>query len=140
MKICIAYNSIKPQSFVCIQLNDQTLVFQTIQFCISHLFALSLNDKQFHMTHRWGPIRFYQTGSEWRWERWQRRCTSPELQNYLSLTIRLFSLMFRVHIGRVLLLCRVAVGVFWATRIFVGGEGLIPLQSVYSTAPTDRTE
>ena len=29
------------------QLNDQTVLFLTIQFCISHLFALSLNVKQF---------------------------------------------------------------------------------------------
>ena len=34
------------------QLNDQTVLFQTIQFCISHLFVHSLNVKQFHLTHR----------------------------------------------------------------------------------------
>ena len=35
----------KHQSFVNAQLNDQTILFQTIQFCISHLFAHSLNVK-----------------------------------------------------------------------------------------------
>ena len=43
---------IKHQSFVYIQLNDQTVLFQSIQFSISHLFALSLNVKQFYLTHR----------------------------------------------------------------------------------------
>ena len=37
--LCIPYNSIKYQSFVYTQLNDQTVLFQTIQFSISHLFA-----------------------------------------------------------------------------------------------------
>ena len=41
----IANNSFKHQSFVYIQLNDQKVLFQTIQFIISHLFALSLNVK-----------------------------------------------------------------------------------------------
>ena len=36
-------NSIKHQSFVYTQLNDQTVLFKAIQFSISHLFALSLN-------------------------------------------------------------------------------------------------
>ncbi len=35
-------NSIKYQSFVNTQLNDQTVLFLTIQFNRSHLFALSL--------------------------------------------------------------------------------------------------
>ena len=45
-------NSIKHQSFVYTELNDQTVLFQTIQFSISHLFALSLNVKKFYVTHR----------------------------------------------------------------------------------------
>ena len=36
-------NLIKRQSFIYTQLNDQTVLFQTSQFSISHLFALSLN-------------------------------------------------------------------------------------------------
>ena len=34
-------NSIKHQSFIYTQLNDQTVLFQTVQFNINHLFALS---------------------------------------------------------------------------------------------------
>ena len=45
------YNSIKHQSFVYTQLNDQTVLFLTIQFSISHLFAHSLNVKQFYLAH-----------------------------------------------------------------------------------------
>ncbi len=36
------------------QLNDQTVLFQTIQFSISYLFAFSLNVKQNYLTHRSG--------------------------------------------------------------------------------------
>ena len=35
------------------QFNYQTLLFLTIQFSISHVFALRLNIKQFYLTHRW---------------------------------------------------------------------------------------
>ena len=44
-------NSIKRQSFVYTQLNDQTVLFLTIKFSISYLFVLSLNVKQFYLTH-----------------------------------------------------------------------------------------
>ena len=50
--LCITNNSIKHQSFVYTQLNDQTILFQAIQFIICHLFALSLNVKQFYLTFR----------------------------------------------------------------------------------------
>ena len=50
--LCITNNSFKHQSFVYTQLNDQTILFQTIQFSISHLFAHSLNVKQFYLIHR----------------------------------------------------------------------------------------
>ena len=43
---------LKHQSFVYTHLNDQTVLLLTIQFCISHLFALSLNVKQFYLIHR----------------------------------------------------------------------------------------
>ena len=56
----ITSNSFKHQSFVYKQLNDQTLLFQTIQFSISQLFAL----KQFYLTNRYDPIRCYHAGSE----------------------------------------------------------------------------
>ncbi len=48
--ITIKFNvSIKHQSVV---YSDQTVLFLTVQFSISHLFALSLNVKQFHLTQR----------------------------------------------------------------------------------------
>ena len=49
--LCFTYNSIKHRSFVYTQLNGQTVLFQTIQFSISHLHALSLNVKQFYLIH-----------------------------------------------------------------------------------------
>ena len=61
--LCVTYSSIKYQSFVYSELNDQTVLFQTIQFSISHLSAYSLNVKQFYLTHRWIPIRYYGPGS-----------------------------------------------------------------------------
>ena len=50
--LCITNNSIKHQSFVYKQLNDQTIVFQIIQFSLNHFFALSLNVKQLYLTYR----------------------------------------------------------------------------------------
>ena len=46
---------IKHQSFVFTQINNKIVLFQTIQLRISHLFALSLNVKQFYLTYRLGP-------------------------------------------------------------------------------------
>ena len=69
----ITNNSIKHQSFVCTQLNDQTVLFLTIQFSICHLFALNLNVKQFYFTHREDSFRCYHFGLKWTWERWQWR-------------------------------------------------------------------
>ena len=40
-------------SFFYTQLNDQTALFQTIQFSIHHLSALSLNLKQFYLTQKY---------------------------------------------------------------------------------------
>ena len=49
----ISNNSNKHQSFVYPQLNDQIVLFLTIKsFVMSHLFAYSLNIKQFYLTHR----------------------------------------------------------------------------------------
>ena len=49
--LCMTKDSIKHQSFKYTQLNDQTVLFQIIQFNISHLFAFSLNVKVFYLTH-----------------------------------------------------------------------------------------
>ena len=50
--LCITNNLFKHQSLVCTQLNDQTVLLQTSQFHTSYLFALSLNVKQFYLTHK----------------------------------------------------------------------------------------
>ena len=47
--IYITNNSIKNQSLVNTHLNNQTVLFQTFQFSISLLFALSLDVKQFFL-------------------------------------------------------------------------------------------
>ena len=60
----ITNNLTEHRSFVYTELNDQTLLFLAIQFSISHLFALSLNVKQFYLTHRWDPFRFYNSDPE----------------------------------------------------------------------------
>ena len=60
--LCIPNNLIKDQSFVCIQLNGQTVLFLTIWFNISHLFAHSLN----YQTVLFYPIiGFYQVLPQW---------------------------------------------------------------------------
>ena len=33
------------------QLNDKSVLFQTIQFSMNYFFALNLNVKQFYLTH-----------------------------------------------------------------------------------------
>ena len=43
----ITYNLFQHQSFVYTQLNDQTVLFLTTEFSISHLFVLNFNVKQF---------------------------------------------------------------------------------------------
>ena len=58
--LSITNNLIKHQS-VFTQLNDQTILFLTTQFSMSHLFAHSLNVKQFYLTHTSDPIRCYQS-------------------------------------------------------------------------------
>ena len=52
LKVNIQHNnSNKHQSFVYAQLNDQTVPFITTWLNTSHLFALSLNVKQFYLTN-----------------------------------------------------------------------------------------
>ena len=61
-------------------------------------------------------IRSYHSGPEWTWElcQWKGNLHSPNLQDYWSLTIKLFSVISRILIVGVLLLCRDAVGVFYS--------------------------
>ena len=48
--LCITNNLIKHQSPVYTRLNDQAVLFQTINFCLNRLFAHGLNVKEFHLT------------------------------------------------------------------------------------------
>ena len=68
--LCINNNLIEYLSFARTQLNDKTVLFLTIQFSISHLFAFSLNVKQFYQIHSWNSICCCHSGPEWAWERW----------------------------------------------------------------------
>ena len=107
----ITNNSLKYQLFIYTQLTDQTVIFLTIQLSISHLFAHSLNVKQFYLTHRTlsGATPPVQSGSG--------RNSNEEVfripQNS-SLTIRLFSVVSRTLVGKVLSLQRDAVSVFFS--------------------------
>ena len=48
--LCITKNSMT--LVTCLHtVNDQAVLFHTIQFIVSYLFASSLNDKQFYLTH-----------------------------------------------------------------------------------------
>ena len=117
---CITNNSIKHQSFVYSQLNKQTVLFQTIQFCITHLLSLSLNVKQcffcFLDRSLSGDIIPEWT---WEWRKWRDTPHSPKLQHFWSLIIRFFNVINRTLV--------------WASHPSVD------MQSVYSTASSDWT-
>ena len=120
LKYC--YISLKIQlniSHLFTQLNDQRVLFRTIQFGICHFFALKLNVKQFYLSHRKDPLRCCQTWSGWTWEQWREavlhipqnsRFTGVSLSDYLIL-----------YLGQLL----------WG--FYPSAE----MQSVYSTAPVD---
>ena len=99
--LCITNNLIKPLSFVYTQLNDQTVLFQTIQFSISHLFACSLNITRFYLRYRLDPIRCYHSEPKLTWDWWQLRGNLhyPKLYHYRSLIIRLFIVISRILLG-----------------------------------------
>ena len=115
LSIAISNNSVCYRSLVCTQLNDETVLFQTNQFCISHLFVQTWDVKPIWPIDR--TVRCYSSEPGLTWKRWQWRGTphSPKLQYYLSLSIRLLSVISRTLVaGRGFLpLCRDAVGVFY---------------------------
>ena len=49
-KYCYVLQTIQLNSHLFTQLNDQTVLFLTIQFNLSHLFAHNLNVKSFYLT------------------------------------------------------------------------------------------
>ena len=103
-----------------IQLNDQTVLFLTIQFSINHLFALNVNVKQFYLTHWLEPVSCYHSRPAWTWKWWQWRGTqhSPKLLHYWSLAITLFTVISR----------SLRTGGYYPSA---------EIQLVYSTAPAD---
>ena len=117
--LCITNDSIKHQLFVYIQLIVQTVLFLTIQTSIRYLFALTLNVKQFYLTHRWDPFRCYHSGPEWIWEWWQWKGTPHPLKGTLHI-IGFFSVISKTLIA-------------WG-RGFYYCAGM---QSRHSTAPVD---
>ena len=78
------------------QLSDQTILFYIIQFSIKHLFGHSLNQNSTWPIDRKLPGATTPGQSELNPERWQWKSTlhSPKLQQYCSLNINLFSVIF----------------------------------------------
>ena len=134
----------KHKSFIYTLLNDQTVLFQTIQFSINSLFAHDLNIKQFYLTHRLYVFRCYHSGWTKGQLKWRCSSHSLKLQHYWSLTIRLF-VIYRTFTGGILSLCRDAVSVFYnpswlGHKTFVGEERVLSFcrdEIVYFTAPAD---
>ena len=69
----------KHQTFVYTLLNDLRVLFQTIQFRISHLFVLNLNKKQFYLTHTLDPIWYYHSGQSGHWKEYSAFPKAPKL-------------------------------------------------------------
>ena len=95
--------------FVCIQLNGKTVLFQTIKLSISTQFKCQnssiLNNSVYHKytVKFYLTYRCYNSGPErtWQWWQWRGTLHSPKLQHYWSLTIILFSIIFRTFAGGV---------------------------------------
>ena len=108
-------NSIKHQSFIYTEINDRTALFLTRQLSIRHLFAHSLNIKQFNLTRSLDPIRCYHSEPEWSWEQWQwRELNISQSSNIINTSPSdcLVPYQRRLLLG-VLLACRDAVSVFY---------------------------
>ena len=94
-----------------------------------------------YLTYRCNPIKCYHSRSKWTWEWWQWRGTqhSLNLQRYWNLTIRLLSVIYWTII-------RGLTRLQWSTdrqdnsgHSLVGFNFIAEKQSVYYTAPADRT-
>ena len=112
----ITNNSVKHKSFLYTQLNDQIVLFLTIQFSMSHLFALSLKVKQ--VLPLWARVNLGEMAMK-------RYSVFPKLQQYWSLSIRFFAIISR-KLGVVVV-------------VVVGSYPFAEMQSVYSTTSADWT-
>ena len=95
--LCNTENSIKHVSFVNTKLNAQTVLFQTIQFIISHLFSqFQCHDPSI------GPYQVLPLRAKVDQGRWKLRGTPhyPKLHLYWSLTIGLFNVIIKTLVGR----------------------------------------
>ena len=101
--LCISNNLIK--SFVYTQLNDTTVLFQTIQFSKSHLLTHNLNVNQFYLPH-W----CYNSGLEWTREQWQLFLKAQRLEPHYQIVL---CLIVSLGVG-ILPICGDAVGVFYS--------------------------
>ena len=115
-KYCDESQTIQHQSFVYTQETVKTVLFQAIQFSLSHLFAHSLKVKQFYLNQRSDPIRWNHSRPEWTLEHLQLKSTPHflKLQHKWSLTIGLFNVISRTLVGGSLTLCWVAVSVLYS--------------------------
>ena len=116
--LCITNNSIKHHSFIYIQLNDQTVLFQAIQFSISTQFSsIWLIDRTLLGATALGHSGHGSDGNEG--VLWILQSSSISG----ALTIRLFSVISRTLIGGVLPLYWDAVSVFyspsWLGQIYI---------------------
>ena len=112
--LCITNNSIKHRSFVYTLLNVQKILFQTIQFSASPLFALSLNGKIVLFDPLIGPylVQSLQTRVDLGAMAMKGYPNSPNLQHYWSLPARLFCVISRTLVEGRLPLCRDTVSIF----------------------------
>ena len=109
---CITNNSIKHQSFVSVQLNDQTVLLQTIQFAISTRWKCQ--PVLFDPWIRPYQVLPFRARVDLRAMAMKGTRHSPNFQHYWNLTIRLFRVIFWTLVGRVLPHCWDAVGVFYS--------------------------
>ena len=93
--LCITNNTIKHQSFLYTHFNVKTVLFQIIQFSTNHLLAFNLNVKQIYLTHRQDPIRARVNLGAIEMKGYS---AFPKLHHYRSLTIRLFSFIYKAFV------------------------------------------
>ena len=110
--LCITNKSIKNHTFFYTQLNDQRVLFQTIQFNISTQFKCQavLFDPligPYQVLSIWAKVNLGVMALK-------RIPHSSMLHHYWSTTFRLFCIIPGHSLEEILPLCRDAVGVFWS--------------------------
>ena len=107
------------------QLNDLTVLYQTIQFSLSNLFAHSFNVKKFYLTHRLLSLRVRIDLGVMALKRYSIFSRAPLTVASMSDGLMLYT---RTHVMGVLVLCRDTVCVFYnPSRL-----GCVSMQSLHS--------